>query len=184
VAKVVAALAAVCVALAGAACGSSSSSSGVSTAKVSATAYATSLCEALAPFDKEVASSSQALEDVGSLSAVKGKTMLVSFLAGLAGDTSAAVNQLRAAGVPEVNGGATFSQAILKTFTNLQGALGRSEKVAQQLSTTSETAFESGAHELATAVKESVGEIGKGLSTKANPALDAAAAKAAACHGI
>lgn len=167
-----------------AACGSSAPSSAGAGAKVSAARYVTALCQAVGPFERDVVARSAALTGAGSVTPTKGKALLVDYLRRLSSDSAAAVDKLGGAGTPTVNGGARFANTILSTFTRLKRALLRSEQVAAQLPTSSEPAFKRSAGTLATAVKDSVGQLGQGLSAKSNKALDAAAAKVGACHAL
>jgi hypothetical protein len=168
-------------------CGGSSSnaaSAQVSTAKVSATAYVTSLCQAVAPFEKQVASGASALNSKGSSTLAADKARLAGYFAELARDSSGAVGKLDRAGVPDVSGGAAFAAAIRSTFARVNTALSRSQTLAANLSTASAAAFTSGADKLASAVKSSLGQLGSGLSTKKSQALTQAAAKVSACHTL
>jgi hypothetical protein len=156
----------------------------VSTAKVSATAYVSALCQAVAPFEKDVQAKSGALNSSAAVTATKGKQELVGYLGALSSDSNRAVTRLRAAGVPTVSGGAAFAGTILTTFSKLNAALSRSEHLAAALPTANEADFQKGASTLAVAVKDSIGKLGAGLSTSSNKALDSAAAKLSVCHSL
>jgi hypothetical protein len=180
-----AALAALVITVLAAGCGSGAkSSTGGSTARVSPSAYVTALCTAVAPFEKDVASRSGALSRSTSTTASQGKTELVSYLGALSSDADAAVAKLRAAGVPQVSGGAAYAKTILTTFTRLDTAMSRARKLAATLPTASPSAFQSSATKLATAVKDSVSDLGSGLNSESNKTLDADAAKQTACHSL
>jgi hypothetical protein len=180
-----AALAALLIAVLAAGCGGSSAKSGqVSSAHVSATAYVTSLCQAVAPFEKAIASGAKALDSVGSESAGADKAALATYFGTLASDSSAAASRLNGAGVPAVTGGSAFATAIRTTFTRVSAALSRSRTLAGNLPTSSAAAFETGADKLAGAVKTSLGQLGSGISTQHNQALNQAAAKVSACHTL
>ncbi len=180
------ALAAMLVALVTAACGGASSahSTQVSTAKVSATAYVTTLCQSVAPFEKEIASGSSALSREGSKTLTADKARLSAYFSALARDSSGAVGKLNRAGVPDVSGGARFAATLRSTFIRVDTALNRARTLASQLSTSSPSAFTSGANKLAAAVKTSLGQLGSGLSATKNSALSQAAAKVSACHTL
>lgn len=155
-----------------------------STNRVTPTAYVTALCEAVGPFERDVAARSGSLTSTSSLTPAAGRSELVSYLGALSRDSRQAVARLGAAGVPAVSGGNGFAATILSTFRRLELTLGRSEKLAAALPTTSQAAFRSAAVTLATAVRDSLGRLGVGLSTKGNRVLDAAAAKVPACHAL
>jgi hypothetical protein len=184
-------LVAVVCGLAIAACGSSSTSarsttSGTpaSTATVSPVRYVTALCQAVAPFEQDVAARSGALKSSASTTAAKGKTELVGYLGALSADADAAVAKLRTAGLPQVSGGTAYAHTILTTFTRLDTAMSRAKALAATLPTTSTTAFRSAATRLATAVKDSLSDLGRGLNSQSNRTLDADAAKQSACHSL
>jgi hypothetical protein len=172
-----------------AACGSSapsrtSTSSRASTAVVTPTAYVTALCRALAPFEQDVAAHSRALKSSSSTTAGRGKTELVGYLGALSTDADAAVAKLARAGVPRVRGGGAYAHTILFTFTRLDTAMSRAKQLAATLPTTSPIAFHSAATKLATAVKDSLGDLGHGLNSESNRTLDQDAAKQPACHSL
>jgi hypothetical protein len=164
--------------------GCGGSSSGSSRTQVSPTAYVSALCEAVAPFERDVATRSGQLSATASATPSVSKTRLVAYLGALAQDSSAAVTKLDHAGIPNVSGGPAFARTIVSTFSRLQRALARSRTLATALTTTSPARFAAGATQLATAVKESVGQLGTGLSTRSNPVLDRTAAKLAVCHTL
>jgi hypothetical protein len=151
---------------------------------VSPTAYVTALCRAVAPFERDVASRSSDLSNRSALTATAGKNELVSYLRALSADSAQAVAKLRSAGAPTVSDGARFARQLLATFTKLNRALTRSQKLAAQLSTTNLASYRAGAMQLTSAVKTSVGALGAGLSTQGNKALNQAAAKVSACHTL
>ncbi len=162
-------------------CGGASKTS---SSTVSATAYVTALCQAVAPFERDVASRSSDLSNRASLTATAGKHELVSYLGALSDDSSHAAAKLKAAGAPQVTGGASFARRLLATFTRLGTALARSKQLASQLSTSDAASFQVAATRLTRAVEASVGTLGTGLSTTSNQALDRAAAKVSACHTL
>jgi hypothetical protein len=179
-----AALAGLLVAVLGAGCGGASSRGGVSAVKVSATTYVTTLCQAVAPFEKAIAAGAKSLDSAGTESAAADKAALASYFGTLAHDSAAAVDKLKDAGVPDVNGGSAFATAIDSTFTRVSTALSHSQTLAANLPTSSSGAFEAGASQLDSAVKTSLGQLGSGISTQKNEALNQAAAKVSACHRL
>ena len=95
-------LAATALMLAG--CGSSSSGT------VSATAYVTSVCKAIGPFEREIASGSAALDPSPASSAAQRKRMLEGFLTTIASDSRLAVGELKSAKQPAVENGAKLAR--------------------------------------------------------------------------
>jgi hypothetical protein len=159
--------------------GCGSSGSGSST--VSASAYAKSLCTAVAPFEKDIATRQQALDPTKIKNAAQGKTELVAFLQAIAGDTGKAAADLKGAGTPDVKDGKAIASAFTQVFTRLDEALGHAVKQAQAIPTSSPDAFKQAALTLATDVKGSMGNLGSALGNLKSPELETAAKKVPAC---
>jgi hypothetical protein len=178
VASVVAALAAAVV-LAG--CGGSGSSG---SSKVSATAYATALCKAVGPFERDIYSRQSALKIADVRSAAQGKAALSGFLSALAADTARAKRQMTGAGVPDVSGGSKIAATLVAMFARLQSAMDSAATQAAKLPTASSKAFRSAAVGLTKDVQNSVGDLGSGLGSARSGALEKASRKVAACQSL
>ena len=159
-----------------AACGGSSSSSGVS-----ASSYVKSICQAIGPFEKDVQSRSSALDLSSITSAAAGKKALQGFLAAIVADTDKAVQQLKAAGAPNVTNGEKISGAIVSAFTQVKTALSQAETQAGNLPTSSPAAFKAAAQTIGTGIRTSMSNIGNSLSNLKSADLETAAKKEAAC---
>jgi hypothetical protein len=159
-------------------CGSSGSS------KVSAATYVKSICSAIAPFEKDVQSRSNALNLSTIKDPVQGKTALRSFLAAVAADTEKVVSQLKAAGTPNVSNGKAISDGIVAAFVQLKAALSRAANTAGSLPTSSAQAFKAAAQALGTSVRGSMSSIGSSLSGLRNQALEKAAATEPSCRAL
>ena len=165
------------------ACGGSGGSPG----SVSATAYATSVCRALAPFERQIAAGSRTLSPLSgsSTSPAARKAMLEHFLDGVARESGTTVAQLKAAGHPDIAHGRAIATAFVTAFTRLQRAMEAAATSSRRLPTGSADAFRSAAGSLGNSVKSSVGGgVEAGLSGLRSRALEAAAAKVAACHSL
>ncbi len=160
------------------ACGGSSSST------VTPAAYVKSICQSIGPFEKDVSARSNALNFGSITSPAQGKTALQGFLAAIASDTDQAVSKLKSAGTPNVNNGKKISTAIVSAFTQLRGALGQASASANQLPTSSPTAFRSAAVTLGNTVRGSMNGIGAGLAGLKSPQLEAAAKKEQTCQHL
>lgn len=145
-----------------------------------------SICTAVAPFEKDVLTRSNALNLTAVKSPTQGKQALQTFLTAIASDTDGAVTKLQGAGNPNVKNGKTISTAILGAFTQLKTAMHKAAGQAGSLPTNSTTAFQSGATTLGNSVKTSMTQIGQSLqsSTLKSTALQQAAAKEPACKSI
>ena len=173
----VAALGALATAVGFAGCGSSSSG-------VSAGTYVKAVCNAVGPFEKDVASRSSALNPSSIKSPAQGKTALQSFLAAVASDTDRALGQLKAAGSPDVANGPKIESAIVGAFTQLDHAMKAAAGQANTLPTTSPTAFQSAATTLGNTVRSSMNGIGSSLTGLKSSELEKAAAKEPACSSL
>ena len=176
--KAFACVAALATVLSLAACGGSSSSG------VSAGSYVKSICQAIGPFEKDVQSRSSALDLSSITSAAAGKKALQDFLAAIVADTDKAVQQLKAAGSPNVTNGEKISGAIVSAFSQVKTALSQAETQAGNLPTTSPTAFKAAAQTIGTGIRTSMSNIGNSLSNLKSADLENAAKKEAACTSL
>jgi hypothetical protein len=154
---------------------------------VSAKAYATSVCRALAPFERQIAAGSAALDPVGSsnTTAAQRKRMLERFLGQTANASDAAVAGLKAAGHPEIRNGQKIANAFVTAFTRLANAMDSAATASRKLPTNSPTAFKAAATSIGNSVRRSVGGgVEAGLAGLRSRALESAAAKVAACHAL
>jgi len=177
--KLRAALAALAGAAVVAGCGSGGSSSGVSAAT-----YVKSICNAVGPFEKDVAARSNALNTAKLTSAAQGKKAVQDFLGAVSADTDKALLQLQAAGTPSVDNGKTISTTIVGAFGELKQAIGSALIQAKSLSTTSPKAFKNGANQLGGTVRSSLSGISASLGKLKSADLEKAAAKEPACTAL
>jgi hypothetical protein len=161
-------------------CGSSGSSG------VAPAAYVKSVCNAVAPFEKDVVSRSSALDQSTLSNATAGKKALQAFLNAVAADTGHALDQLKAAGTPNVKNGKAISNAIVSAFTQLKATMNRAVTQSNSLPTDSPTAFKTAANQLGANVRNSMSSIGASLTSSAlkSPELEKAAAKEPACKSL
>jgi hypothetical protein len=158
-------------------CGSGSSG-------VSPDAYVRSVCNAVGPFESSVASRSNALNPSTIKTPAEGKVKLQNFLAAVASDTGTALSKLRAAGTPNVSGGARIESAIVGAFEQLDSAMKAAAEHADSLPTNSPSAFQAAATSLGTTVRNSMNGIGSSLSGLKSAALQKAAASEPACKRL
>ncbi len=158
-------------------CGSSSSG-------VSAGTYVKAVCNAVGPFEKDVASRSGALNPSTIKSPTQGKTALQGFLTAVASDTDRALGQLQSAGSPNVANGQKIESAIVGAFAQLDHAMKAAAGQANSLPTTSPTAFQTAATTLGTTVRNSMNGIGSSLTGLRSSELEKAAAKEPACSSL
>jgi hypothetical protein len=172
--SVLATLAAI-VAVAG--CGSSSSG-------VSAAAYVKSICQAVGPFQKDVATRAGALNVSTITNPASGKTALEGFLGAVASDADKALNQLKAAGTPNISNGKAVSDALVNAFSQVKNALTQAKSQAGNLPTGSPLAFKTAATSIGTTVQSSLTGIGTSLGGLKSPDLEKAAASEQSCKAL
>ena len=161
-------------------CGGSGSSGGT----ISPAAYAKALCDAVAPFERDIAQRQSALDPTKIKSAGQGKTALQGFLSAIASDTSTAASKLKSAGAPNVTHGSQIAGAFAALFDRLQSTLNKAAQQAQSLPTSSPAAFKTAATALGESVRSSMSDLGSGLSGMKSPALEAAARKVSDCQTL
>ncbi len=172
-----AALCALVVAIVIAGCGGGSST-------VTPTAYVTTLCKAIGPFEKNFASRERTLDPTAKNTPAERRTALISFLNGVSGDMQRTVSTLKSAGNPDVADGKKIQSAIVAAFARLESVMKSGARQAQSLPTDSATAFETAATKLGRAVQTSLAGIGTSLASLRSPKLEKAAAKVPACKTI
>jgi len=175
-------LAACSVALAAVALSGCGSSSGPK--QVSAQSYASALCTAVGPFEREIYTHAEALTDITKATPQTGKATLIEFLVGTAADSEHAALAMRAAGIPEVARGKQISGALLAMFSRLTSSLSAAESSAEALPTNTAAAFRSAASSLSESIRTSVGDAGSGLEGLKSSALEHAASASPACHSL
>jgi type VI protein secretion system component VasK len=167
---------AMAVALAG--CGSSGSSG------VTAAAYVKSICTAVVPFERDVATRSTALGLASLSTPAQGKHAIQGFLSAVATDTNRALTRLQAAGTPNVSNGKTLASTVVAAFAALRSAVARALVQADALPTTSPAAFKAGATGLGSTVRSSMGGIDASLGKLKSVELEKAAAHEPACASL
>jgi hypothetical protein len=152
---------------------------------VAAARYATALCRAIGPFERDLASGAGALQAATMRSPRSGRHVLVSFLAKVGSDTGSAASRLRAVGVPEIRDGARVARDFAALFARLHSALEAALRNARTLPTTTASAFRAAATRLGERVRLTMGDVAAGdVRTLRNPELAAAARRSPACHAL
>src|SRR5579871_1040824 len=116
-ARSVAVAAALALVLAG--CGSGGDPGAVSPAR-----YVTSVCKAIAPFERGLLARSSVLFAARAGSAAERKRMLVGFLSEVAHDARGAVARLQRTARPSVAHGAQIQAAVLRVFVRIERGTG------------------------------------------------------------
>jgi len=175
-ARLRAALAVVFTAAACAGCGSSGPP------KVSPASYVGSVCSAISPLERDVATRSSALNNSTATNAVQAKQTLIGFLKAVEQDADHALSKIKSSGTPDISNGKAVSNTIIKAFTELRDAMRSASKQASSLPTDSAASFKAGASALGTRVRSSLNNIDS--SGLRNAELEKAAAKEPACKSL
>lgn len=158
-------------------CGGSSGPS-----KVSAAAYVSTVCSAISPLERDVATRSSALNSTTATNAKQAKRTLQGFLTAVEQDSEHALAQIKSAGTPDISGGEAVSGTVVKAFSQLRDALKLASNKAVSLPTGSAASFKTAAQALGTSVKGSLNNID--ASGLRNREIENAAAKQPACKSL
>lgn len=167
---------------AAAGCGSSSSSSGKSPQ-----AWVKSVCDAVVPFKNDITTREKALSNAanasgGNLSTVKQE--FEQFLTSVASDSNAVTVKLAAAGNPSVTNGKQIESKLVSAMRTLTATFQRAQTQASGLSTSSPTAFASGAQQIGTTIQSSVGGLQSNLQGLKSGTLEKIAKSTPACASL
>ena len=175
-------LAVVAAALLVAACGGSGGSPGAG--KVDAVVYAGAMCKALTPFERDIYRLRDALDPPQAEAAAEHKAALQQFVTTVGADVREVKSKLKAAGTPDIAGGATFATALVALFGKLESELHAASAQIDALPTDSGPAYAQAVTPIVTQLRTAIGNLGDGLDRVTNSALEAAARKAPACVAI
>jgi hypothetical protein len=149
--------------------------------KVSPATYVSSVCSAISPLARDVATRSSALTKP-SPNAVEAKQTLLGFLNAVGQDADHALSKIKSSGIPDIANGKAVSNTIVKAFTELRDAMRSASTQAQSLPTNSAASFKAGASALGARVRGSLNNIDS--SGLRNAELEKAAAKEPACKTL
>ncbi len=152
---------------------------------VSPKAYVTSVCNAVGPFERQIAASSAALTPPATSSLAQRKVLVEHFLQTIAGDAHRAAGVLRAAHHPNVRQGKRIARTFVGIFTRIEASMHTAAVEAARLPTGSPAGFERADKRLGAFVRSSItNDLGSGLQVLRNRALENAAGTAPACHAL
>jgi hypothetical protein len=107
----------------------------------------------------------------------------VSFVEGVQRATQRAESQLKAAGTPSVKNGKQVSNALVRAFTSASQGLSTAASHANQIPTTSKSAFQSAGTRVQAEVQQAIASIST-IAPQNNPQLRAAALKDPTCKQL
>jgi hypothetical protein len=178
------AVTAVCVLLViPAGCGGSSSPP-----KVSASAYVGSVCTALSGLVSSLKGRVAQIKQTASLGATRtpaqAKAQIVSLFALAIADSLRAIDQIKAAGVPNVSNGQQISSGLVAAFNAVKSALAKTQAQANQLPTSDPTTFQAAVSLLGPSLQASLAAGQAGFQGLNSPALSSAANSSPACQRL
>jgi hypothetical protein len=158
---------------------------GGSGSKVSADAYASTVCTHVKTWldqIKQRVGDLQAAVSPGT-SPTKGKDLLRSYLDGVISDTDDMINAIKDAGTPDVPNGDQLSSTLLSGLERARGTFDDARGQVDSLPTSSRSAFAHAAQQLGSSINSKVGGIEQSFQGLHSPELDKAFNKVAACKG-
>lgn len=150
---------------------------------VSAAAYVTARCTTLTAWKNTVQKAGTTIQAERPKTLRQGKQNYVDFVATLLHATRRATSAMRAAGTPQVTDGAQIAQRLVSTFTAAERALRAAATRAGAIPTKSTTSYAKAVGALTTSISQTLTRMGS-VSPGSSGALQAAAAKAAACKAL
>ena len=152
--------------------------------KVSADAYATTVCTHVKTWLDQIKQRETALRTALSpgTSPTKGRDLLRSYLDGLISDTDDMINAIKDAGPPDVPNGDQISTTLTSGLEGAKGAFDDARGQVDSLPTNSRAAFARAAQQLGSSINSKVGGITQSFQGVKSPELDKAFNKVAACR--
>lgn len=165
------------------ACGGSK---GSDSGKVTATAFAHSVCSAVVQWQADIQKrSGDVSTQLGtSPDAAKGKQVLADFIDGIITDTDSVITKLRGAGTPDVDQGKTATDALVNAFEQVKTSLTGVRTSIDGLPTDDPAAFQQAASNLSTSISTSFDSVAASLKNVKVPALDDAFNTDTSCSSI
>lgn len=164
----------------------STGSTGSNGGKVSASAFAGTVCGAILQWQGDIQSRSDDLTNQlgDSPDPAKGKQVLGDFIDGIITDTDEVLTKLQGAGVPDVDGGSAASNALVTAFQQVKESLQHVRESVEALPTDDPTAFQQAAGSLSTEISSSFDAIATSLQSVQVPALDDAFNSESSCQSV
>lgn len=174
--KLMAAIAAVAVLLVG--CGGKET--------VSPESYMTSLCTEMGDWLTGIRSSVKDLgnEITPTMTPAQGKDALGAFLDDVIGLTQEALDGVKAAGIPDAEGGEEIATKIQGAFEQAKKVFEDARAKVDELPTDDPAAFQGAATQLGTSIQDASSKIGGSLGGVKSPELDKAARNVTACTDL
>ena len=155
------------------------------TETVSATEYATGVCGAISGWIDDIQGLNQDLQaELDPTSVDSLKDSMVGFLDDVTTATEDVIDEVEAAGIPDVEDGQAAADAVLTALQNSRDVFEDARDRVQGLSTADPAAFGEELQTLGTDIQSSMSDIGGELDQFASPELDEAAKDVPACDEV
>ena len=151
---------------------------------VSARVYVTSVCRAVGPFEREIATGAAVLDPSATSTPAQRKRMLEGYLRSVSVDAQLAVGELEAAKHPNVKRGRAIATAFLALFKRIDSGMRVAARRAARLPTGSVEAFRAADAALGRGVEGSMSDLGSSLSGLETTQLERAASRTPACQSL
>jgi hypothetical protein len=155
------------------------------TETVSATEYATGVCGAISGWIDDIQGLNQDLQanlDPSNIDSLKGA--MVGFLEDVTSATGAVIDEVEAAGIPDVEDGQTAAEAVLTALRNSRDVFEDARDRVQGLSTADPSAFAQELQTLGSDIQTSMSGIGGELDQFESTELEEAAKDIPACDEV
>jgi predicted lipid-binding transport protein (Tim44 family) len=152
--------------------------------KVGAQQWIKSACTSIGTWVRDIQKRVSGVTSQTPNSAEEGKKAITDFFEAVIADTGRLVDELRAAGTPDVDNGDQIETAILTALGNAKSALEQARTRVEGLPTNNPQAFLKAIQTMSQAVQGAFQKAGQQFSNLRSPELEAAAAKEPACKAI
>ncbi len=161
------------------------SGGGGSGTKVSADAYATTVCTHIKTWLDQIKQRETELQTAVSpgTSPTRGRDLLRSYLDNLISDTDEMISAIKDAGTPDIPNGDQISSTLTSGLEQAKSAFDDARGQVDSLPTNSRAAFARAAQQLGSSINSKIGGITQSFQGLKSPELDRAFNKAQACKG-
>jgi predicted lipid-binding transport protein (Tim44 family) len=151
---------------------------------VSAPQFVKVACTDLGNWIKAIQKRSQNVQQAAPQTPDEGKKVISAFFDGVIADTDKLIDQLKAAGTPDVKNGDKISSTVISALEHARDALASSKAKVENLPTDNPQAFAKAAQQMGQSVQSAFQKAGQLGSSLTSPELEAAAKKEPACQSL
>jgi uncharacterized protein YegL len=152
--------------------------------KASAQEWIRSACTSIGAWVSDIQKQVNAVQSKAPSSAEEGKKAIKDFFEAVIADTGKLIDDLKAAGTPDVDHGDQIENAIVTALGKAKSALEQARSKVENLPTDNPQAFLKAIQTMSAAVQQAFQQAGSEFSNMRSPELEKAAAKEPACKSI